>query len=83
MGLKVATWKWFKSYLSNRKQFITYCDKQRNIETIPCGVPQGSIVGPLSFLIFVNDKIFRPNYVCRRYKPVLFSQRYHNTFPNR
>ena len=46
---------WFESYLSNRKQFITYGDKQTNIETITCGVPQDSILGPLLFLILVND----------------------------
>ena len=82
-GIKGWNVGWFESYLSNRKQYITYCDKQRNIETITCRVPQGSILGPLSFLIFVNDKIFRLNYVCRRYKSVLFSQKYHSTFPNR
>ena len=47
--------RWFESYLSNRKQFITYDDKQINIEIISCGVPQASISGPLLFLIFVND----------------------------
>ena len=46
-GIKDCNLRWFESYLSNRKQFITYGDKQTNIETITCGVPQGSILRPL------------------------------------
>ena len=41
--------------LAVKKQFITYGNKHLKIETITCGVPQDSILGPLSFLIFVND----------------------------
>ena len=44
-GIKGCYQRWFESHLSNRKQFITYGDKQTNIETITCGVPQGSILG--------------------------------------
>ena len=47
--------KWFRSYLSNRKQFILYNDFKTEVKIVKCGVPQGSILGPLLFLIFVND----------------------------
>ena len=45
-GIKRWNLRWFEIYLSNRKEFTTYGDKQTNIETTTCGFPQGSISGP-------------------------------------
>ena len=47
--------KWFRSYLRNRKQALFLNDKWPNFEPINCGVPQGSILGPLLFITYIND----------------------------
>ena len=54
-GVDGTALEWFKSYLSNRKQHISSQDISENCLDIICGVPQGSILGTLLFLIYVND----------------------------
>ena len=46
---------WFKSYLSDRTQLVDLSGTNSSCYPITCGVPQSSILGPLLFLVYVND----------------------------
>ena len=46
---------WFQSYLTDRQHIVDVNGILSNAKDVTCGVPQGSILGPLSFLIYVNN----------------------------
>ena len=54
-GSRVSVIKWFESYLSNRKFLVCMDNVFSEAGTLKYGAPQGSILGPLLFLLYVND----------------------------
>jgi len=54
-GIRGIVSEWIKDYLSDRKQYVNIDNNISSITNITCGVPQGSILGPLLYLLYVND----------------------------
>ena len=68
-GIRGNALELFRSYLSDRSQYVSYNGVRSSTKSITCGVAQGSILGSLLFLIYINDLY----NVCRDSVPMLFA----------
>ena len=74
-GVSDGPGKLLESYLSNRKQFVVFDDINSQVLDLKTGVPQGSILGPLLFLIYINDIVKSSNFL----KFILFADDHDDT----
>ena len=56
-GIRGNVLQWIQNYLAKRKQTVIFHGTNSVLKNITCGVPQGSIMGPLLFLIYINDLV--------------------------
>ena len=68
-GIRGKCYDWLTDYLACRQQFVMFDDVVSNRQTITCGVPQGSVLGPLLFILYINDIV----HVSKSLFPILFA----------
>ena len=68
-GIRGLAHDWFASYLTDRNQYVVFDGAKSSCQEINCGVPQGSNLGPLLFLLYVNDMPM----CCTLLKPILYA----------
>ena len=68
-GIAGNNLRWFENYLKDRQHFIFFEHNSTKKASVTCGVPQGSILGPLLFLLYVDDL----HYASKILNPIMFA----------
>ena len=68
-GIRGITLDLFKSYISDRFQCIEFDGVLSDLKKVNCGVPRGSVLGPILFILYINDL---PN-ISKLFKPVIYA----------
>ena len=78
-GVRGIANTWLENYLMNIKQYVVVDDQASNMQFVKCGVPEGSVLGPVLFLLFINDLCNVSNLL----KFVLFADDTHSFCSNK
>ena len=70
-GIRGTVNAWLTNYLTNRNQYVIADDHSSGMRLITCGVPQGSVLGPVLFLLYINDNIVYA--MCQTYLNLYYS----------
>ena len=65
-GISGAVLDWFRSYLNDRKQFVNLSGGKSRLSDVRCGIPQGSILGPLLFILYTSPVTDITRYVIKK-----------------